>query len=160
MRMKIVLPLFLLLAVMGCKQFETQRISSEDILREESQELNWKEVDQYPAFEECREYLQEESAKACFGQKVKEYVYARLEDKQPVVTRAIHDTLLLHLIITHDGQARIDSLEVDSTVVEQLPEINSWIQQSIDSLPQIYPATKRGIPVTTKFRIPLVIQTD
>lgn len=154
------LPFFLLLAVTGCKHFETQRISSQDILREESQELNWKEVDQYPAFEECREFLQEETAKACFGQKVKEYVYARLEDKQPVVTRAIHDTLLLHLVISHDGQARIDSLVVDSSVVEQLPEIQTWIQQSIDSLPQIHPATKRGIPVTTKFRIPLVIQTD
>jgi len=158
--MKIFLPFFLLLAAVGCKQFETQRISSQDILREESQELNWKEVDQYPAFEECREFLREETAKACFGQKVKEYVYARLEDKQPVVTRAIHDTLLLHLIIAYDGEARIDSLEVDSSVVEQLPEIQAWIQQSINSLPEIYPATKRGIPVTTKFRIPLVIQTD
>src|SRR5690625_7501643 len=119
MRMKIFLLISLLLAAVGCKQFETQRISSQEILREESQELNWKEVDQYPAFEECRELLQEETAKACFGQKVKEYVYARLEDKQPVVTQAIHDTLLLHLIITYNGEARIASLDVDSLVVQQ-----------------------------------------
>lgn len=158
--MKLFLPIFLLLTAVGCKRFETQRISSQDILREESQELNWKEVDQYPAFEECRQFLREETAKACFGQKVKEYVYARLEDKQPVVTQAIHDTLLLHLIISHDGQPRIDSLVVESSVLEQLPEIRTWIQQSIDSLPKIHPATKRGIPVTTKFLIPLVIQTD
>lgn len=156
---KTLLLLFLLI-FMSCKQFETRRISSEEILRGESEELNWHQVDQYPAFEECREFLEEEAAKACFGQKVAQYVYGRLEDKRPVVTQSLHDTILLHLVISSEGKPTIDSIEIDSTIIKQLPKIRTWIQESIDSLPKIDPASKRGIPVSTKFRMPVVIQTD
>lgn len=155
-----ILLFLLLLTFMSCNQFETRRISSEEILREESEELNWHQVDQYPAFEECREFLVEEEAKACFGQKVAQYVYGRLEDKQPVVTKSLNDTILLHLVISSQGKPTIDSMEIDSIITQQLPKIKIWIQQSIDSLPKIDPATKRGIPVSTKFRMPVVIQTD
>lgn len=156
---KILLLLFLL-TFMSCKQFETRRISSEEILKEESEELNWHQVDQYPAFEECREFLEEETAKACFGQKVAQYVYARLEDKRPVVSKPLNDTILLHLVISSEGKPNIDSMEINSTITKQLPKIRTWIQESIDSLPKIDPASKRGIPVSTKFKMPVVIKTD
>ena len=51
-------------------------------------------------------------------------------------------------------------MEIDSIVSRQLPEIASWLEQSVDSLPKIYPATKRGIPVVTTFRMPIVIQAE
>lgn len=156
---KILLLLFLL-TLMSCKQFETRKVSSEEILREESEELDWHQVDQYPAFEECREFLEVEQAKTCFGQKVAEYVYARLEDKRPVVTRSLNDTILLHLVISSKGEPTIDSIEIDSIIIHQLPKIKFWIQESIDSLPKIDPATKRGMPVSTKFKMPVMIQTD
>lgn len=158
--MKKFLLLLLLVISSGCKQFETQKVSSEELLREESASLNWHEVDQYPAFEECREFLQEETAKACFGQRVAEYVYARLADKKPVVTEPINDTILLHLLISSQGVPSIETIEMDSSLIRQLPLLNTWIQESIDSLPEIDPASKRGIPVSTKFRMPVVIQTD
>ena len=155
-------PLFslFLLAFFSCDQFETKKISSEEILSEETRELNWHEVDQYPAFEECREYLQEDKSKECFGNKVANYFYARLEEKQPVVTMALNDTIYLYLRISERGVPSIDEMEVDSLVVDQLPEIRTWLTQSVDSLPKIYPATKRGIPVVTTFKMPVVIKAE
>lgn len=122
--------------------------------------MNWHQVDQYPAFEECREFLQEEAAKTCFGRKVAEYVYARLADKRPVVTQPIDDTILLHLLVSSEGIPTIETIEIDSSLTRQLPLLKVWIQESIDSLPEIDPASKRGIPVSTKFKMPIVIQTD
>lgn len=155
-------PLFslFLLAFFSCDQFETKKISSEEILSEETRELNWHEVDQYPAFEECREYLQEDKSKECFGNKVANYFYAHLEEKQPVVTMALNDTIYLYLRISERGVPSIDEMEVDSLVVDQLPEIRTWLTQSVDSLPKIYPATKRGIPVVTTFKMPVVIKAE
>jgi hypothetical protein len=144
----------------SCEYFEKQKVSSEEILSEETRELNWQEVDQYPAFEECRELMESDAAKACFGNKVASYFYARLEAKQPVVTESIDDTLYLYLRISEKGIPAIDSMEVDSLVVAQLPEIKNWLKQSVDSLPKIYPASKRGIPVMTKFKMPIVIQAE
>ncbi len=158
--MKKTLLILFLAAFTSCEYFEKQKISSEEILSEETRELNWQEVDQYPAFEECRELMESDAAKACFGNKVANYFYARLEEKQPVVTEALDDTIYLHLKISEKGISAIDSMEVDSLVVRQLPEIRSWLQQSVDSLPKIYPASKRGIPVVTKFKMPIVIQAE
>ena len=156
---KILLPVFLLLLV-SCEQFETRKITSEEILSEETRELNWHEVDQYPSFEECREFVQVEAAKTCFGNKVAGYFYARLDQKQPVVTESLEDTLLLHLSISEKGIPAIDSVEIDTMTVHHLPEIRAWLQQTVDSLPRIFPASKRGIPVATKFKMPIVVKAE
>lgn len=158
--MKRLLLLLFLPFFTACDLFETKKVTSEEILIEEQQELNWHEVDQYPAFAECREILEEGAAKECFGKKVAAYVYARLEQKQPVVTEALHDTIMLHLIVSDEGAPEIDSVEIDSVVMHHLPKIRRWVQESIDSLPKIYPASKRGIPVATKFKMPIVIEAE
>ncbi|MFD2517020.1 hypothetical protein [Salinimicrobium flavum] len=158
--MKKILLIICLLAFTSCDYFEKRKISSEEILSEETRELNWHEVDQYPAFEECRNVMESKAAKACFGNKVASYFYARLEAKQPVVTEALDDTLYLYLRISEKGIPAIDSMEVDSLIVQQLPEIRTWLGQSVDSLPKIYPATKRGIPVITTFKMPVVIKAE
>lgn len=144
----------------SCEELTTRKVSSEEILIEETRDFNWHEVDNYPAFAECRNITEVEAAKACFGNKVSQYFYSRLEAKQPVVTEALDDTLYLYLKISEKGTPAIDSMEIDSLVLNQLPEIRSWLSQSVDSLPKIYPATKRGIPVKTTFRMPVVIKAE
>lgn len=146
--------------LVSCEEFTTRKISSEEILVEETRDFNWHEVDQYPAFDECREIMEENAAKACFENKVAEYFFARLAEKQPVVTRELNDTLYLFLRISEKGNPGIDSMQIDSTTVDQLPKIRTWIRESVDSLPKIYPATKRGIPVVTTFKMPIVIQAE
>lgn len=155
---KILLPAFLLL--LGSCNFETKKISSEEVLELESQTLNWKEVDQYPAFEDCQDETELTAARDCFEREVAENVYAYLAKQQPVVTEAINDTLLLYLKINKEGRPEIDSVEIDSTTTKQLPEIRSWLTQSIDSLPKIYPASKRGVPVSTVFKMPILIKAE
>ncbi len=152
--------IFLCLIFVSCEEFKTRKISSEEILVEETRDFNWHEVDQYPAFSECRSITEVEAAKSCFGNKVAQYFYSRLEAKQPVVTEALDDTLYLYLKISEKGKPEIDSMEIDSLVIVQLPEIRTWLSQSVDSLPKIYPATKRGIPVKTTFRMPIVIKAE
>ena len=145
---------------LSCEEFTTRKISSEEILSEETRDFNWQEVDQYPAFSECRNITEVEAAKACFGRKVAQYFYTHLEEKQPVVTEALDDTLYLYLKISEKGRPAIDSMEIDSLILKQLPGIRSWLSESVDSLPEIYPATKRGIPVKTTFRMPIVIKAE
>lgn len=157
---KALLLLVVFTTISGCDRFETKKISSEEILSAETKELNWKDVDQYPAFRECRDIMEVEAAKECFGNKVASYIYAGLEEKQPVVSESIEDTLLLYLSISEKGIPAIDSVHMDSLVPFHLPEIRSWLKESVDSLPTIYPASKRGIPVATKFRMPIVIKAE
>ncbi|MDN3595487.1 hypothetical protein [Zunongwangia endophytica] len=150
----------LVLLVISCN-FETKKISSEEVLEQESRALNWKEVDEYPAFEDCQQETELAAAKRCFETKVAENLYAYLEKQQPVVSKSIDDTIFIYLEVTKTGKPEIDSISViDSTVTNQLPKIANWLRESIDSLPKIYPASKRGIPVSTAFKMPIVIKAE
>lgn len=157
--MKKALLLFSVFLVVSCN-FETKKISSEEVLELESRTLNWKEVDEYPAFENCRNETELNDARDCFEREVAQNIYAYLAKQQPVVTESIDDTLYLFLQIDKEGRPEIDSVEIDTTVTNQLPEIAEWLDQSIDSLPKIYPASKRGIPVSTKFKMPILVKAE
>lgn len=157
--MKRILLLLFTIFLVSCN-FETKKISSEEVLQLESQTLNWKEVDEYPAFEKCQNETELTAARDCFEREVAQNVYAYLAKQQPIVTEAIDDTLLLYLQISKSGRPEIDSVEIDSTTTKQLPNIRAWLDQSIDSLPKIYPASKRGIPVSTVFKMPIVIKAE
>ena len=146
-----VLPVLALL-IISCN-FETKKISSEEVLEQESKSLNWKEVDEYPAFEECQQETELTAARNCFETAVAK--------QQPVVSKSIDDTIYIYLEITKKGKPEIDSISaIDSTVTNQLPKIENWLRESIDSLPKIYPASKRGIPVSTAFKMPIVIKAE
>lgn len=157
--MKRTLLAVLFLSLIACN-FETKKISSEEVLEQETRSLNWKEVDEYPAFEDCQNLTNLTEAKNCFERKVSSTIYSFLSSQQPVVTESINDTLFIYLEITKEGRAQIDSMRVDTTITNQLPEIRNWVRQSLDSLPKIYPASKRGIPVSTVFKMPVVVKAE
>ena len=155
---KSILPALLFLCL-SCN-FETKKISSEEVLEQESKALNWKEVDEYPAFEECKNLSELTEARSCFEKKINQTIISVLVAQQPVVTKSIDDTLYLYLEIDHSGNPKITEIEVDTTITNQLPDIRKWLRQSIDSLPKIYPANKRGIPVSTVFKMPVVVKAE
>ena len=158
MRIKLLLLLFLV--VTGCNNFETKKITSEEVLELETKSLNWKEVDEYPAFENCKNISELQLARECFEATVANSVNAYLARQEPIVTEAIDDTVFVHLEISKTGVSTIESIEVDTLVTNQIPELKLWLQQSIDSLPKIYPASKRGIPVSSVFKMPIVIKAE
>ena len=143
-----------------CNNFETKKISSEEVLSQESKSLNWKEVDEYPAFENCKSVKELAKARSCFETTVANSIYAYLTKQEPIVTQSIDDTLFLYLEIAKSGKPIVDSIRVDSIVTNQLPELENWVRQSVDSLAKIYPAIKRGIPVSSVFKMPILIKAE
>ena len=152
--------LFVVTLILTSCNFETKKISAEEVFEEESRSLNWKEVDEYPAFENCQDKTDLATARNCFERQVSATIYSFLASQQPVVTESINDTLYIYLEITKEGKPQIDSVQIDTTVTNQLPDIEQWLRQSIDSLPKIYPASKRGIPVSTMFKMPIVVKAE
>lgn len=158
--MKKILILILLPLYFGCNNFETKKISSEEVLDQETRSLNWKEVDEYPAFENCKNISELEKARDCFEVTVANSVNSYLARQEPIVTESIDEVVYVHLEISKTGKPTIDSVEVDTLVTNQIPELKMWLQQSIDSLPKIFPASKRGIPVSSVFKMPIVIKAE
>jgi hypothetical protein len=52
----------------------------------------------------------------------------------------------------------LDHIESSKSIRKILPKLDSLLKSSIGKLPKIFPANKRGIPVTSKYRLPISIQ--
>lgn len=144
----------------SCQFFETEKISSEETYKEEIQAIDWKEVDQYPVFENCKNNFEKVEQKDCFVSTISSRMYQSISDKNLVATREVYDTILVDFAVSKDGELSIMKIELDSILQNEYPNLKEWILNSIDSLELIAPAYKRGIPVKMQFSLPVVIQTD
>lgn len=150
----------LILALFSCKNFETKKVSTEEVLQQKLKHFSWNEVDTYPTFEACKKLMEGSELKKCFERILIKHIYNEFAKHQIASSDSINETLSLYLIISDQGIPEIDSLTISSTLQQQIPKLKSWIVQGIESLPKIYPARTRGIPVATKFTLPIRIVSE
>ncbi len=158
--MKRLLLLFIAMLVVGCKNFETQKFSSEQIVKQELARMDWDELDTYPSFGECDGLPTKAERKQCFEQQFSRHIFKVLSQHQVELKDSIHQQLVLTIAISAEGIPSLDKLTIPQEVKAQIPEIRTWIEQAISNLPKIYPAEKRGVPVASKFKLPLIIQSQ
>lgn len=154
------IPAFLLLVLLGCKDFETKKISSEEALNEQLSHFNWNSVDVYPSFAECQELMEKPDLKICFERILIENLHNELSKYQIVTEDSIRETATLFLLISAEGKPKIDSLLLSEKLRTEVPELKNWLEASIQNLPTIFPARTRGIPVATKFILPIQVVAE
>lgn len=143
----------------SCQYFSTEKITSEEFYEEELNSIDWEDVDQYPAFSVCDQITEKAAQRICFVNTIKEKIYTSLGKKNLSVSRDILDTVFIRLNIGREGEISTYQVFVDSLLSSELPLLEFWLSQNIDSLPPLSPATKRGIPVATEFTLPVVIRS-
>ncbi len=144
----------------SCDYFNVKKTSPSAILNEELKTFNWDDIDQYPSFSACDTYTKKEDKKTCFQETLSSGITNYLERQFIVVTQDINDTLLLEFTLSKQGHLVLEKTVIDSLTLKQIPQIETLIFNSLDSLPKIYPAIKRGQQVTTTFKLPLIINVD
>jgi len=152
--------LFISLLLTSCQFFETEKISKETFYEEEVKTIDWKEVDQYPVFKECETISEKGLQKSCFENTLSSHLYHTLQSKKAVTLHPLNDTLRLEFSVSKDAELTVTDIEIDSTVTKELPLLKDWLLQSIDSIPLVAPAYKRGIPVRTTFSFPIILRSQ
>ncbi|MFD2822877.1 hypothetical protein ACFS5M_04295 [Lacinutrix iliipiscaria] len=148
------------ISVTSCNYFKAKKTSSEAILNEEMQAFNWNEVDEYPNFSSCVTALEKEEKKECFENTLIDNIYSNLSSEKIIVTQDIHDTILVQFLISETGEIKFVEAKIDSITRLEIPNIEELITQSLESLPEIYPAIKRSQQVKTQFTLPILIQVN
>ncbi|WP_445955575.1 hypothetical protein [Yeosuana sp.] len=156
--MKQISVLLLFMMLMSCEYFKVKKTSSEAILIEELQTFNWNEVDAYPSFSVCDSLVTKTERKQCFENTLAFYITRNLQKDTIVVTHDITDTINLQLQVSEKGLLSLVQMEVDSLTNQEIPNIKVLLAKSIDSLPKIFPAIKRGQQVKTEFKLPIIIK--
>ena len=148
------------LMLMSCEYFNAKKTSSEAILKEELQTFNWNDVDEYPSFSICDSSTTKQERKQCFENTLTTYITTYLRKDTIVVTQDIKDTIQLQLQVSGKGLLSLVDIQVDSLTIQEIPNIKELLVQSLDSLPKIFPALKRGQQVKTEFKLPIIIQVN
>jgi hypothetical protein len=144
----------------SCDYFDKKKVNANDLLTEELKTINWNDVDEYPTFESCNQSVTKEAKKACFETTLTTHISNKVVSYRIIVEEALNDTLYLEFKISKQGELSILNIDNSANVKSQIPEIETYIKRSLDSLPKILPAIKRGQHVTTEFKLPLIIKVE
>ena len=135
----------------SCEYFNVKKTSSEAILNEELQTFNWNDVDEYPSFQACESSISKTERKVCFQYTLTNHIANFLKKEVVVVGQDVQDTVMLQFQVSKRGDLVLIQVEADSITEYEIPEIKTLLEKSLDSLPEIFPALKRGQQVTTEF---------
>ena len=152
---------FLLVVLLtSCEYFNVKKTSPEAILNEELEAFNWNDVDEYPTFALCDSLSTKQEKQQCFTSTLTGHIFKYLQEEIIVVTQDINDTINLKLQVSETGAITILETKVDSLITQEIPNINDLLAKSLDTLPKIFPAIKRGQQVTTEFKLPIIISVN
>lgn len=141
----------------SCNFFESTDKKTQELVSQELQSIDWTDVDKYPLFNDCDETVSKAQQKKCFIETLGLHFAMTLQEFQPILNKRINDTVFIDFILENTGDISIMNIHNKEVLQGQMQEFDEKITESLTSLPRIEPALKRGIPVSTKFRIPIVI---
>lgn len=147
-----------ILVLSSCKYFDVKKTSSEAIINNELKTFNWNAVDEYPTFIKCDSLSGKDARKDCFQRILTAHLLTFLKNKNLVVTKTINDTLMLQFVVTQNGDLQLTEIDIDSITSQEITNMKELLHKSLDSLPKVYPAIKRGQQVTTAFKLPIIIE--
>lgn len=155
--------LFLLLTLFlfnSCQYLEKQVPSEKELLEKEMKAINWKEVDEFPSISDCDSVQDKPQKKQCFF----EYLVQLIQQKLSVDTLSVLypklDTINVTVTVFPDSTMQFETEIIQDTLDSSAPKIDSIIKARLVDFPKVNPAIKRGIPVTTQFVLPVIIQPE
>lgn len=144
----------------SCTQWEFKKVPTEIYLVEKWKAIDLNDVETYPSFDFCNELDSKETLRACFEDEVTSTFYKSLSAHSFSVSKKLVDTVHIGFVVNEKGLYCIDTLKLSEQILAEIPHLERWIHDACEQLPKAHPATIRNIPVKTRFKIPLVFQTE
>ncbi len=143
----------------SCGLFESKAEKTQKLVEKELQQIDWTNVDHYPLFDECDETASKLKQKTCFEEKLVLHLSSDLQQFEIVSERQVKDVIFIDIIVQSDGSITVLNIENQEVFQEQQQDFEQLVENSLNSLPRIEPALKRGVPVRAKFRIPIFLNS-
>lgn len=143
----------------SCNWFVSKEEKTQELVNEEMRQINFNEVDRYPLFNDCDEMMDKEAQLECFKTTLLSHYTATLEEFEFEFAADVSITVYVDFLVDNQGQISVLEVERNEDIDNQIPEFRSIVTQSLKGLPPLLPALKRGVPVSSKFRIPILLNS-
>ena len=157
MRFRVISLFLLILVGTSCEYFNLNKKSH---LQEVDTIIDFSSVDVYPTFEACKSYIDKTKKTNCFRNTIHKHISESLAKHKLEVKKPVNETIQVAVLITNKGKVSVQKITSSAILKKEIPTIDSLITLSLEDLPKLFPATKRGIPVTTQYLIPIQINVN
>jgi len=142
--------------VVSCTFFE-KSYKKEKILEVDTI-VDFSSVDAFPLFPDCKDIPSRKKQQICFQLEMSQHIYASLKQYSLNASDVINDTILIKLKVDNSGKTSISSVKISKEAKNLFPEFDSLLIVSVQNLPNLEPAIKRNMPVTTEFTLPIILK--
>lgn len=122
--------------------------------------IDFTSVDFAPSFKICDSIIEKTLKNDCFISTLHQKLGEALQVHQLQLNDTVVHQVTAHILVDATGKISLDSLINSSLDSIQSKKIDSIFKMGVASLPQVFPATKRGIPVKTKYVLPIKINVN
>lgn len=155
--MKKTAALFILVFLNSCRFFDGQVPNEEELLQKRLKEINWKEVSSYPSIAECDAITEKELKKDCFFSTMTLLIQEKLNVDTIALLYPEIDTIEVKVTVFSNATLKFEPQVPKDSVSYNRVEIDSIIKARLVDFPAIEPAQKAGVPVTTQFILPVIL---
>ncbi len=158
MKSKLVLFSIAFFLTVSCKYFETEVPNEENLLKQELNKINWKEVDQYPSVASCDTLMNKEQQKECLFLFLTETIQRKIGIDTIKMLYPELDTLAVKITINTDTTLQFETQQPNTMATYNIAIIDSILQNRLADFPKVEPAVKQGVKVKSQFILPLIIK--
>lgn len=151
--------LLLLFSLLGvsCQYFDKQVPDEDALLQERLNEINWKEVSSYPSLAECDVITDKALKKECFFSAMARLVQEKLGADTIALLYPQLDTIQVKVTVFADARLQFEPQFPKDSVQYDTVKIDSIIKARLVDFPKVEPAQKEGVPVTSQFVLPVIL---
>ena len=152
-----VIAFFLIFLLQSCQFFDKKVPDENVLLQQELKKINWEEVDEFPSFTVCDSLSDTFSKQTCFYETLSTQLHSKLKDDSIAKLFPQLDTIQVKVIISSNSDVNFEAIISDSIAYNKI-QLDSIFQLRLTDFPKINPAIKRGVPVKSEFKLPIVLQ--
>ena len=121
--------------------------------------VDFSRVDVSPAFKECQELLENTDKTNCFRANMRYRFTKALKAIKIGSDNEVDETITVILVINNKGKMTVTDILSSKKFKRNIPEFSRILDSIVSETPKLFPATKRGIPVNTEYKLPIKIKT-
>ena len=157
MRFRVISLFLIILIGTSCEFFNLKKKSQ---LQEVDTIIDFSSVDSSPTFKICKEFIDKEQKSNCFRNTIYTHISKSLAKHNFEVRKSIDEVIKVEVLIDRKGNTTVQRIISSDLIKESIKSLDSLVKVSVANLPKLFPATKRGIPVTTQYQIPIQISVN
>ena len=125
------------------------------------EKITWTSNDEFPSIELCNELTESRLVNDCFKNFLSSEILKNLNLSKITIEKPLNDTVNIELLIDNKGKISISDKVIPENIIQMISNFEIFLDNAIDSLPIVLPATKTtlGVSVNSKFQLPIILKS-